>query len=61
MGFRYATLRIAPGNAVRTDMRHINSVFTYQWCTFQLVWLAQFGFRPAWTASSNSASLKCDY
>ena len=29
----------------RTDIRHINSVFTYRWCTFQeLVWMS--GFEP---------------
>ncbi len=39
-----AMLRIAPGNAERTDMQHVNSVSTYRWCTFQLVWVS--GFEP---------------
>ena len=37
-----ATLRIAPGNAVRTSMRHINSVLTYQVLHFPITGLDEW-------------------
>ena len=37
-----ATLRIAPGNAVRTSIRHINSVLTYRMVHFPITGLDEW-------------------